>query len=97
MNTIEQAILTSISELLAEHHIAPRWLKLKAAAKYSGIGQKRLKTLALANRIKGYSDPDSGRKDWIFDKESLDRYRLKPMEQIQFKAQKTLDLIRKRA
>lgn len=60
---------------MMEHSIYPRWLKLKAACRYSAIGKDRLKQLALAGEIAGFSDPDSGRGDWIFDRHSLDKYR----------------------
>ena len=53
-----------------------RWISLKAAAHYSNIGQKRLISLAESSAVVGFRDPDSGRSDWIFDKESLDEYRL---------------------
>lgn len=56
-------------------NIQPRWLKLTAAAKYSSIGKDRLKSLADARLIIGYQEPDS-RGDWIFDRESIDNYRL---------------------
>jgi hypothetical protein len=54
----------------------PRWLKLKAAAEYSALGQHRLKELALKRIVRGFKDPDSERGDWIFDRESLDAYRM---------------------
>ena len=57
-------------------NISPRWLKLKEAIRYSAIGKNRLKQLAQGGEIVGFSDPDSGRGDWIFDRESLDQYRL---------------------
>jgi hypothetical protein len=54
-----------------------RWLKLKDAAGYSSIGKTRLKELAARKVIRGFKDPDSDRGDWIFDKESLDDYRIR--------------------
>ena len=54
-----------------------RWLKLKAASKYSALGQHRLKELASKRVIRGFKDPDSERGDWIFDRESLDTYRIR--------------------
>lgn len=54
----------------------PRWLKLSAAVKYSGYGRTKLIELAGRKNIIGYQDPDSERGDWIFDKESIDNYRL---------------------
>lgn len=55
----------------------PRWLKLKVASKYSALGQHRLKELAANRIIRGFKDPDSVRGDWIFDRESLDAYRMR--------------------
>ena len=56
--------------------IEPRWLKLKEAALYSALGKHRLLDLAKEGLIKGFQDPDSKRGDWIFDRHSLDEYRL---------------------
>ena len=53
----------------------PRWLKLRQAAAYSAIGEKRLIDLAASDLIVGYKDPNSKRNDWIFDRISIDRYR----------------------
>ena len=57
--------------------LEPRWLKLKAARDYSGIGMKRLKELALDPDcpIVGFQDPDNARGDWIFDRLTIDQYR----------------------
>jgi hypothetical protein len=55
--------------------ITPRWMKLKDAAAYSAIGQNRLISLAQEGTVTGFRDPDSGRHDWIFDRDSLDAYR----------------------
>jgi len=56
-------------------YILPRWLKLKDAATYSAIGVNRLVALAEEGTVRGFKDPDSGRGDWIFDRDSLDAYR----------------------
>jgi hypothetical protein len=56
--------------------VGARWIKLRAAAAYSAIGRSRLKQLARSGEIVGFPDPESGRRDWIFDKNSLDAYRL---------------------
>lgn len=55
--------------------IAPRWLKLRDAVAYSAIGENRIVQMAEAGRIVGFRDPDSGRNDWIFDRDSIDAYR----------------------
>jgi hypothetical protein len=64
-----------VSELLP-YFTSPRWLKLKQACQYSSIGKERLKHLADTGDIIGFQDPDSKRGDWIFDRLSLDAYRL---------------------
>ncbi|MFH1984824.1 MAG: helix-turn-helix domain-containing protein [Pseudomonadota bacterium] len=53
----------------------PRWLTLKAAAAYSAIGRQRLIDMARSGAIRGGQDQDSGRGEWIFDRESIDAYR----------------------
>jgi len=71
----------------------PRWLKLKQAVLYANIGQKRLKALADDGEIVGYQDPDSKRGDWIFDKNSIDEYRLLPVRKTNLRLKKILDEI----
>ena len=71
--------------------VQPRWLKLSSAAKYAGMNPKRLKFLAQNGDIIGYRDADTIRQDWIFDKKSIDQYRLKPVQEFQIKAHKILD------
>ncbi len=73
LNLSESDIKTLASAIAVQ--ISARWLKAKAAAAYSAIGVKRLKQLADEGKIAGFPDPDSGRGDWIFDRDSLDRYR----------------------
>ncbi|WDP90476.1 MAG: hypothetical protein HUN04_12550 [Desulfobacter sp.] len=51
-------------------------MKLKVAMKYSGYGRMQLLTLVAQKEIMGCQDPDSKRGDWIFDKNSIDEYRL---------------------
>jgi hypothetical protein len=62
-------------------NISPRWIKLVPAVKYSSIGKDRLKALAKKGIIRGFSDPDNKRGDWLFDKESIDKYRLRQAPQ----------------
>ena len=52
-----------------------RWLSLKEAVTYSGMGITRLKKLATDGVIKGWPDPDNKRGDWVFDLLSIDEYR----------------------
>ena len=53
-----------------------RWIKLSKATNYSGICKDRLIALAESGTIIGFSDPDNRRGDWVFDRESIDQYRL---------------------
>jgi len=57
-----------------------RWLKLKAAAEYAAMNDKRLVELAKAGVVRGYKDPETKRGDWIFDRNSLDDYRERPFK-----------------
>ena len=75
-----------------QNSVSARWLKLKQAMVYSAIGRDRLKKLALSGEIVGFSDPDSGRGDWIFDRQSLDQYR---MNQASYLEQKALAIMSK--
>lgn len=59
----------------------PRWISLKDAARYSHIGSHRLIELAKQGVIRGVRDPDSRRKDWIFDRVTIDAYREDQMSQ----------------
>ncbi|MEN6375561.1 MAG: hypothetical protein ABFD75_12405 [Smithella sp.] len=52
-------------------------MKTLAAIKYSSIGRHQLKNLAQKGSIVGYPDPDNKRGDWIFDRESIDKYRIR--------------------
>ncbi len=71
--------------------LAPRWLKLSAASRYASINVKRLKELAENGDIIGYPDPHTKRGDWIFDKKSIDKYRLEPVMALNALAQKIID------
>jgi len=52
----------------------PRWLSLKSAAHYSGIGQRHLIRLAGTGKIRGGQQADNGKSPWFFDRLSIDRY-----------------------
>lgn len=73
----------------------PRWLKANKAAIYSGMNTKRLKRLAEKGEISGYSDNATDRGHWIFDRESIDKYRLKPILERDLKHKQILDRIDK--
>jgi len=77
---------------IAERIITPRWMTLRQAAVYANIGQKRLKALADAGEIAGYQE-DTGRGDWIFDKESIDRFRSRPLAETSVRFNKILDRV----
>ena len=74
--------LKNLAELIAARvaEIIPlvdkKWLKAGAAARYSSIPKKRLVKLAYEGKIKGFPDSDNKRGDWIFDRDSLDLYRV---------------------
>lgn len=74
---LDQSDIDHIAARIADRITPPcgRWLTLKEACRYSSIGLHRLKKLASDGTIKGTPDPDNGRGDWIFDKESIDAYR----------------------
>jgi len=67
-----EIIAARLAELIS---VNPRWMKLKQAALYSSIGQKELIQLARTNRIAGFQDTNLETRPWIFDRESIDRYR----------------------
>jgi len=60
--------------------MSPRWLKLTAASSYAAMNKHRLIRLAVDGLIIGYQDSERG--DWIFDRNSIDEYRLKPVQAI---------------
>lgn len=70
-----------------------RWIKLKEATKYAAIGKERLINLALAGVIRGAPDADSKRRDWIFDRLSIDSYREAQMAGITAR-EKALEIMR---
>ena len=72
---------------------APRWIKLKEATQYGSIGKSRLIQLAQSGVIKGAPDLDSKRRDWIFDRQSIDSYREAQMSVISAK-EKALEIMR---
>jgi hypothetical protein len=80
MNTITEdgaAIIAAhiIEKVKGDFSVPPKWLKLNQAVRYSNIGRDRLIQLAREKKIDGFQDPDLATRPWIFDAESLDRYR----------------------
>lgn len=74
--------LDTLADKIADRISAPtRWLKLKSASKYASIGQKDLIQLALDKEIDGFKDLRLKTKPWIFDKNSIDKYRAKQVEE----------------
>jgi hypothetical protein len=64
-----------IEKIKGDFSVPPKWLKLNQAVRYSNIGRERLIQLAREKKIDGFQDPDLATRPWIFDAESLDRYR----------------------
>jgi len=86
--------IKNLADRLSEQIILPeniRWMKLIPAAKYSAIGRNRLKALAAKGIIRGFRDLDTKRRDWVFDKESLDDYRQNQASRIERKAKDFID------
>lgn len=54
----------------------PRWLSLKKASDYSQYGQKKLVELATSGKIRGFQDSDLKTSPWVFDRDSIDEYRI---------------------
>jgi len=73
------AALDILAANLAERLTTPRWLKLRQAVQYAGIGKTNMARLLKAGEIDGYQNNDRG--DWIVDKESIDRYHMGNMAQ----------------
>jgi hypothetical protein len=91
---MSQISTNRLAKLIADH-LRPfytRWLKLSEAAAYSRIGKHRLIQLAESGKIHGFQDPDSGRHDWIFDRESIDMYRENQSNALKSKA---LEILRR--
>ena len=70
-----------------------RWLKATPASQYASMNIKRLKKLAEQGEIVGYPDERTTRKDWIFDKQSIDSYLLQPVQERNMRHKEILDRI----
>jgi len=75
MNEFDLDIIAS--KLAEKLGVQPRWLKLKQAVLYSGLGKGELIRLVCEKQITGFQDNSLKTRPWILDKESLDDYRLK--------------------
>lgn len=89
-----QTDLDILAKKLADKLFQPRWLKLKQAAKYSSIGEKRLKALADEGEIIGYQDARTEKKIWRFDRYSIDDYMMEPVREFELKTEKILAKMR---
>ena len=54
--------------------VEKRYLTLNEAAHYSGIGVKRIKSMAIRGVIDGFPDPGNKTGAWRIDRQSIDRY-----------------------
>lgn len=64
-----------MTDNISELH--PRWMKLKQACRYASMGKESLLELVKSNKINGFQDKTLKTKQWIIDKESIDKYRTK--------------------
>lgn len=95
-NDFIQELKREILDAIQDSLVPIRYMSLKQAAVYSGIGQKRLITLAKEGKIKGRKVKRLKRADWSFDRESIDKYWHEPFEDPQNKAKQILDQIGRR-
>ena len=86
-----------IIQAIKDSSVSVRYMSLKQAATYSGIGQKQLIKLAKVGQIKAVRRRELKRQDWSFDKESIDKYWHQPFEKTKVKAKRILDQIRIKA
>jgi hypothetical protein len=96
-DTIIREIRDEIIQAIQNSLVPVRYMSLKQAAVYSGIGQKRLIQLAKEGKIKGQKRTELKRGDWSFDKESIDRYWHKPFDEVKDETKSILDRIGRKA
>ena len=97
MSELIKDLKVEIIQTIKESAIQVRYMTLKQASIYSGIGQKKLIELAQKGLIRGKRREDISRGDWSFDKESIDRYWHKPFLERELTAQRILDRTRRKA
>lgn len=85
-----------IIEAIQSSMVPVRYMSLKQAVVYSGIGQKQLISLAQQGKIKGRKVMRVKRADWSFDKESIDAYWHSPFTEAPAQAKSVLDRIKRR-
>lgn len=76
METFDYKLLASEIIKMMPTPVDKRWLSLREAATYASIGEKKLRQLAYDKKITGFPDPDDGCGKWVFDKLSIDKYRV---------------------
>ena len=69
MNPADLDILAS---KLASRIVTPRWLRMRQAVQYAGVGKTEMLRLLRSGDIAGYQRNDRG--DWIVDKDSIDKH-----------------------
>ena len=89
-----KSLKKEIIEAIQDSMVPVRYMSLKQASVYSGIGQKKLIHLAKKGHIRGQKRTDIPRGDWSFDKESIDKYWHRPFENAKSKAKEILDQIK---
>jgi hypothetical protein len=75
---------------LAERLTTPRWLRMRQAVQYAGVGKTEMLKLLRSGDIAGYQRNDRG--DWIVDKDSIDKYH----EINMYSDDKVLDVLREK-
>ena len=88
-------LATKIAERI--NNVSVRYMNLKQAAIYSGIGQKQLIKMVESGQIKGRKIKREKRADWSFDKESIDKFWHQPWDETKREARTLLDQIRRKA
>ena len=78
---MEQLDFDKLASKIAERvSMNQRWLKLKQAAQYAQIGEHALVRLAQDKELRGFQDLSMKTRPWIFDKKSIDEYRMRQAE-----------------
>ena len=68
------ADLDILASKLAERIVTPRWLRMRQAVQYAGVGKAEMLKLLRSGDVAGYQRNDRG--DWVVDRKSIDRYHL---------------------